>query len=203
MSAARQRRVSLGGSKRDGRLAPGLVDATPERLAHAHRIGGASIDGEGVRRFADPFDLLRTRQVLDRHDGNRNDRLWQAGERFRRHWHLGHMDGLAAFDFTRESVDGTGGASATTPSEAALRHRDAFRRAREAVGTRLLPYLDGMVIEGRTAASLRSLVTDTGHERTAETLVVERLREALDRLCDLWGMQPVVTARPITGWREP
>lgn len=201
MSAARQRRISLGGGGRDAR--PALADATPERLAHARRTGGASIEGEGVRRLADPFDLLRTRQVLDRQDANRNDRLWQAGERFRRHWHLGRMDGLAAFDFTRDSVDGTGGAAATAPTEAALRHRDAFRRAREAVGARLLPYLDGIVVEGGTVASLRRLVTDTGHERTAETLVVERLREALDRLCDLWGMQPVARRHPITGWREP
>ena len=198
MTAARTRKVSLAGRSRD-RLAPGCEDATPERLARAER-GAASVDGQGVRRLADPFDLLRTRNLLDREDPERNALLWEAGERYRGHWHRGRLDGLSGFDFTRDSVDGTGGAGATTPTEAAMRHRETLHRAREAVGSRLLPYLTGIVIESRTAAALRPLVTDTGHPRTAEALIVERLREALHRLCDHWGMQPARTRR-IGVWR--
>jgi hypothetical protein len=202
MTKAKCSPVSLGGSRRIGKVAAGFEDATKERLIRAARGGGVSVDAQGVRRLADSFDVLRSKQALDREDPIRNDLLWEAGTRFRRHWHLGALDRLKAFDFSRESVDGTGGAPTMTPTEAALRHRDAHRRAAEAVGARLLPYLSGLVIEGKTAAALRVLVSDTGHDRTAEALVIERLREALDRLCGHWGMQATAGRRVISGWRD-
>ena len=148
-----------------------------------------------------PSTCCALRQKLDTQDAARNDLLWQAGSRFRRHWHLGQMDGLTAFDFSRESVDGTGGAGATTPTEAALRHRESYRRAVAVVGPRLLPYLVGLAIEGRTVAGLCRLVSDTGHARTAEALVTERLRESLHRLCDFWGMHAVPRG-PMRHWRD-
>ena len=185
---ATKRKVSLGGGGKGSRVAPGHEDATPERLRHARRDGLALVGDDGVRRFADAFDELRTRQRLDRENAGRNDLLWQAGDRFRRHWHYGRLDSLAAFDFTRDSVDGTGGATATTPTEKALRHREIYRRAAEAVGSRLLGNLQGSVVEGKTLAALAPGITDTRHARTAEAIVLERLREALHRLCDHWGM---------------
>ncbi|WP_131194724.1 hypothetical protein [Lichenihabitans psoromatis] len=189
MSKAKRASVSLGGSRRISKVALGFEDATPERLSRAMGRGDVPVDSRGVRLIADPFDVLRNRQCLDRVDQTRNGVLWLAGDRFRRHWHLGRLDALTAFDFSRETVDGTGGAGASTPTEAALRHRDAYRAACEIVGARLLPVLIGFVIEGKCAADLRPLVTDTSHDRTAEALVIERLREALDRLCCFWGTQ--------------
>ena len=182
----RHKPVSLGGAKPYPPLAPGAEDATPERLGHAVRTGAVEAE-EGVRRFADPLDLLRKRQILDRHDAGANDRLWEIGERFRRHWHRSRLDNLTAFDFSREIVDGAGGQGGT-PTEAATRHRAIVRKAEEAVGPRLLPILTGIVIEARPAAALVHLIQDTGHLRTAETLVVERLRECLHRLGEHWGM---------------
>lgn len=201
MAAGKRRPVSLGGTPRYARLAPGAEDGSPERLAHAARDGAVLADAEGCRRLADAFDLLRARQKLDCGDAARNELLWQAGSRLRRHWHLGQMDGLTGFDFSRESVDGTGGAGATTPTEAALRHRDAYRGATEVVGPRLLPYLVGLAIEGRTVGDLCGLISETAHARTAEALVIERLRESLHRLCDLWGTRAVSSAR-LRHWRE-
>jgi hypothetical protein len=202
MAANRKKPVSLGGTARFGRLAAGHEDASPERLAHAAREGEVLVDAQGCRRLADTFDLLRNRQSLDRQDAARNDLLWQAGARFRRHWHLGRLDNLTAFDFSRESVDGTGGAGATPPTEAALRHRDEHRRAAEAVGGRLLPYLTGIVVEGRTAADLGRRVSDTAHARTAEALAIERLREGLHRLCDHWGMRAAKPVGRVRQWRD-
>lgn len=185
MRATGSKAVSLGGTKRFGRLPPGAEDATPERLTRAAREGQVGVE-QGTRRLADAFDALRNRQLLDRSDKRRNEALWEAGARFRRHWHGSRLDGLTAFDFTRESVDGAAQAGASTPTEAAIRHREACRRAAAAVGPRLMPYVTGIVIDSRTAGALCHLVTDTSHARTAETLVVERLREALDRLDEHW-----------------
>ena len=188
---ATKKTVSLGG-RRD-RPRPGLEDATPERLAQARRHGTAERDGQGVRRIGDPFDALHARNLLDRQNIEMNALLWQAGDRLRRHWHMSRLDNLTAFDFTRDSVDTSPGPG-TSPSEAALRHRDALRAAMEAVGLRLWPYVNGVVIDAQPLAALRVLVTDTGHARTAEALALERLREGLHRLCDLWRLKPT-TAR--------
>ena len=188
--------VSLAGSPPVRR---GHEDATPERLRQARRGGDARVDGEGVRRLGDPFDLLHARRLLDRDDPGTNALLWQAGDRFRGNWHLGRLDPLTAFNFQRESVDG-GRTVPTGPTEAAIRHREAFRQAQGAVGPRLLPYLVGIVVDGRTVADLRPLVTDTGHARTAEALVLDRLREALHRLCELWRLRAASSRRAMQSW---
>ena len=191
--------VSLGGSRRT--MPRNGEDATPERLRHARTRGDARLDAQGVRRLGDPFDALHSRNLLDREDPATNARLWQAGDRLRGHWHLSRLDPLAAFDFRRDAVDG-GPASPGSPAESALRHRDAMRAAQAAVGPRLLPYLLGVVIDAHTVAELRPLVADTAHARTADALVIERLREALHRLCDHWGMnRQAGTRAPLRGWR--
>ena len=189
--------ISLSGAGRTQQ------DATPERLRHATARGIARVDSEGVRRLGDPFDALHSRNLLDREDPDANARLWQAGDRLRGHWHLARLDPLTAFDFRRESVDG-GRASPGSPAEGALKHRDALRAAQAAIGPRLLPYLVGLVIDARTVAELRPLVTDTGHARTADALVIERLREGLHRLCEHWGMDRDVRPRPrLRAWQAP
>ncbi len=188
-----------------GRVGRGHDDATPERLTQAHRAdgpGAAAVDRGGVRRISDAFDLLRSRNLLDRIDVAANETLWHAGERLRGHWHRARLDGPSAVDLTRPSVDGGNGGGSLAPSEAAQRHRDECRRAAEAVGPRLMPFVIGLVIEGRSVASLRGLVHDTSHARTAEALALDRLREGLHRLCRLWRMQPETRPLPIKAWRE-
>lgn len=193
--------VSLAGAAaRRDKLRPGHEDATPERLRHARQGGAATIDGQGVRRIAEPFDLLHTRNLLDRADVATNEMLWHAGDRLRTHWRLGVQDGLSALDVSRPVVDG-GGGGGLTPTEAALRHRDSYRGAAAAIGPRLLPYVTAVVIEARPVASLRALVGDTGHARTAEALALERLREGLHRLSEAWGMRTNARSLPLRAWR--
>ncbi len=200
------RAVSLGSLATGfGTAARGHDDATPERLARARGAGGkhaAAIDAQGVRRIADAFDLLRRRNLLDRVDIAANETLWHAGDRLRTHWHRARFDGLSAVDLTQPSVDGGARGGSLAPSEAAQRHRDECRRATEAVGPRLMPFVTGLVIEGRPVASLRDLVRDTSHARTAEALALERLREGLHRLCSLWGMKADARPLPIEAWRD-
>ena len=190
-----------------GRSAPldgvsrGHDDATPERLLQARRTGDAAVDRAGIRRIGDAFDLLRNRNLLDRLDVAANETLWHAGDRLRGHWHRARLDGLSAVDLARPSVDGGGGGT-FAPSEAAQRHRDELRRAAEAVGSRLMPYVAAVVIEARPVASLRPIVGDSAHPRTADALALERLREGLHRLCALWGMAPSARPLPIQSWRD-
>ena len=66
----------------------------------------------------------------------------------------------------------------------------------------LMPFVTGILIEGRPVASLRDFVRDTSHARTAEALVLERLREGLHRLCGLWGLTPNARPLPIKAWRD-
>ncbi len=191
------------GTGRD-RPRPGFEDATPERLAEARRHGSARIDGAGIRRLADPFDMLRAKNLLDRADIAANEALWHAGDRLRAHWHGAHFDGLSAFDISRPMVDGGVGRTpgALNPSEIAQRHREHFLRAAAAVGPRLMTYVQRVVIGGEPVSALGVLVGDTSHARTAEALALERLREGLHRLCDLWGMRPQARPLPIRHWRD-
>ena len=197
---AKRKPVSLAGPRGE-RVKPGHADATPERLTRARATGLARVDGLGVRRVGDPFDLLHARNLLDRESPEGNALLWQAGERLRLHWHAGRLDALTAFDFTRDSVDGSGSVGGTSPTEAALRHRHAFRHATDAIGSRLLPYVIGLVIDAYPVAELRRLVGDTAHARTADALIIERLREGLHRLCDLWRLAPDTRRRRIEAWQ--
>ena len=195
----RAKLVTLAGP--DGaRVRRGHEDATPERLARARSGGEAKVDRAGVRRIGDGFDALRSRNLLDRLDIVVNETLWHAGDRLRRHWHGAGYDGVSSIDLTRPSVDG-GVAAGLGASEAAQRHRDELRRAEAAVGPRLMPYMLGSVVEGRPLAALRSLAADAGHARTAEALALERLREGLHRLCDLWRMRPNERPLPLAAWR--
>ena len=189
--------VSLAGGDR---LAPGHQDATPQRLRRAAEDGAVAAAPGGVRRIADPFDALRSRNLLDRLDVVANETLWHAGDRLRAHWHRAGLDALSAVDLARPHVDG-GGGGAGAPSEAAGRHRDEMRRATAAIGPRLMPYVAGVVIEGRPVSALRGLVAESAHARTAEALALERLREGLHRLCALWRMDPEARPMPIAGWR--
>ena len=196
------RRISLAGSARD-KVRPGHADATPERLEQARVHGAAAIDGQGVRRIADPFDVLRSRHLLDRTDPALNELLWQAGDRLRSHWHRTLLDGLATLDPARPSVDGGGGAAgALNPTEAALRHREHWHRAAECVGRRLFPYLEAVVVRAVPISALRGLVGDTAHARTADALVLERLREGLHRLTDLWSMHQHGRSLPVRSWHH-
>ena len=175
-------------------------DATPERLRHAAAHGSADLDTKGTRRIGDPFDLLHARGLLDRHSPEQNALLWQAGTKFRNHWHLAHLDPLTAFDFSRVHVDTSGDAQAAGLTEAAVRHRDAVRAATVAIGPRLMPFVTAVVVDARPIAALRSAVTDTAHARTADALSLERLREGLHRLCELWSMHPNTRPRRIVAW---
>lgn len=187
--------VSLAG----GRVAPGHQDATPERLRHARQDGEAPVAAGGLRRISDPFDVLRARNLLDRHDIAANETLWHAGDRLRAHWHRAGLDALSAVDLARPHVDG--GSADPTPGDAARRHRDALRRAEAAVGVRLMPYVAGVVLAARPVAALRDLVADSAHARTAEALALERLREGLHRLCEHWGMSAAARPLPLARWR--
>lgn len=203
MPARRKRPVSLAATAKAGGLRRGFTDATPERLRQAGGAGGTQIGPDGVRRMADPFDTLRSRGLLAPADPRLNDLLWQAGERFRQHWARAADDGLATIDLSRPAVDG-GPGGRDAPGPPGLRHAEALRAARAAVGPRLEPYLVGLVIDARPAAALAAEVTETGHARTAAALVLERLREALHRLCEHWRLIPRVRPTGIRAWHaEP
>lgn len=198
------RRVSLAGSSTKDKVRPGFDDTTPERLKQARIGGSATVDGQGVRRIAEPFDVLRARHLLDRTDAAVNEMLWQAGDRLRGHWHRGMLDGLSTLDPSRPSVDGGGGGpGALNPTEGAMRHRQHWHRAAECVGARLFPYVEAIVVAAQPIGALRRLVGDTAHARTADALALERLREGLHRLADLWSMRRDRHPVPIKSWRDP
>lgn len=221
MSARRKKPVTLANipARYDGprdKVVPGNQDATPERLSKARKnshkvkasdrgqdgavkVDAAAVDASGVRRLADPFDVLKSRGLLAVGQPEMNEVLWHAGNQYREHWHGAGMEGAQAMDLTRDIVDG--GTGVVGISEHVLGHAQQLRAANRAIGPRCAAFVVGIVLRGATVTSLAHLVRESGNARTSEAIVLERLREGLHRLCDLWGMKPDDKGGKIRRWR--
>ncbi len=160
--------------------------ATAERLAKAsaHWIGRA----DKVQHVAAaPLDALHARHALDP-DPRRNTVLFEAGQRYLRHWHGAALSSLAQRDLVHPR-GGSGGLGWAVPaSEAAARHRADFRLARERLGPYLARWLDAIVIEERVPLEVGRESTRYADRTTATAIAMEVLRAGLTTLADHWGM---------------
>ena len=160
--------------------------ATPERLAksHGHQIG--SVD-RLQRVLAAPLDGLHARRALDP-DADCNTALYEAGQRYRRHWHGAGLCALSAQDITR--MGGSRGTPgwAVPPSEAAAWHRGEYDKARACLGAYLARWLDAIVIEERAPLEVGRQATRYADKTTATAVAMEILRSGLSVLAGHWGI---------------
>jgi len=160
--------------------------ATPERLAHSH--GHAIGAGDRVQRvLAAPLDGLYARRALDA-DPERNALLYEAGQRYRHHWHRAGLCTLSAQDLGR--VGGGRGTPgwALPPTEAAAWHRGEYDRARACLGPYLMRWLDAIVIEERAPLEVARQTTRYADKTTATAIAMELLRSGLSLLAGHWGL---------------
>jgi hypothetical protein len=166
--------------------AAALQRATPERLAksYGHHIG---VTDRLQRVLAAPLDGLHARRALDP-DPECNKALYEAGQRYRHHWHRAGLCTLSAQDITR--VGGSGGAPgwAIPPSEAAAWHRGEYHRARDCLGAYLARWLDAIVIKERAPLEVGRETTRYTDKTTATAIAMEILRSGLGMLASHWGM---------------
>lgn len=194
MLAARKRQF--------GTVAPSHEDATEQRKDRAVEAGGETfVDGQRVRRVADPLEtlyrkgLLAPRKESDTHEDPMNFVLYQAGVRYRQEWTGAGFVGIAAQDLTRDIVDG--GVGRNDGSDYAAECWKKVRAVADAVGPRLLPYLNGLTVDEKPVSKMAASVTDTRSQRLAEAIAMERVREALHRVAEVFNMHPNTRPRPI------
>ena len=167
--------------------------ATPERLAHSH--GHAIGASDRVQRvLAAPLEAPHARRALDA-DLETNAFLYEAGQRYRHHWHRAGLCALSAQDLGRiGSGRGTPG-WAMPPTEAAAWHRGEYDKARACLGAYLARWLDAIVIEERAPLEVARQATRYADKTTATAIAMEVLRSGLALLAGHWGLgQPARTA---------
>jgi hypothetical protein len=175
-----------------------LQRATEERLQKA---SGATVGSDRVQRLADAFDRLHAKSLLDKDNAAVNEMLWRAGLQYRHHYHCAALSGIAAMDLTKDIVDGSGHADAESGADSIAHHREKVRAANVVIGLRCCPFFLGVVMHEQSAAELRHMVRETKDRNAADALVLDRLREALHRLADLYQMKPNDRAR-MRHWRD-
>ena len=161
-----------------------------ERAAAEAEPQGAPVNPSGVRHVADAFDLLRIRNLLDKKHVGMNQMLWNAGALYRKYWYASGMCGISAMDLTRDIVDGGASGGGMPSSDYAMDCRKRLREANGVIGPRHAALFLAVVVHGETIASQRHMIIDSDREKTADVIALERLRDCLHRLCDLWGMRP-------------
>ena len=194
---ARAGRTGLADYMLDEGLQSRLMHSKPaeaERIAREARADaerqGAPVNPSGVRHVADAFDLLKVRNLLDKNNAGMNLTLWNAGALYRKFWYASGMCGLAAMDLTKDIVDGGSSAGGMPSSDYAMDCRKRLREANAVIGPRHAALFLAVVVHGDTIASQRHLIFDSEREKTADVIALERLKDCLHRLCDLWGMRP-------------
>ena len=178
------------GSQPDLAKAKQAIAAEAEKAARGAEAQGAPVNPSGVRHVADAFDLLRIRKLLDKNHAGMNQTLWDAGALYRKFWYASGMCGLAAMDLTKDIVDGGSSAGGMPSSDYAMDCRKRLREANAVIGPRHAALFLAVVVHGDTIASQRHLIFDSEREKTADMIALDRLKDCLHRLCDLWGMRP-------------
>jgi hypothetical protein len=165
------------------------LDATPERLARAAESGqGLERGPDRLRRLVDPFDVMRSTRALAPHDPKLNDIRWLIGEALRRLHQRAQLDSLRSLPLDVIGAKGVGPRSGLPASEIALHARDKLHGCEQRAGEAAWPIVTRIVIEGARLCDCRAYVPEIVTPWRADSIIVDRLRVALDRLGDLLGV---------------
>jgi hypothetical protein len=172
---------------------PKSARARPEPPAVEHR---ALPTQQRMRRAGRDFERGDTGQItmrdspLERAYARKliNHQQYSMGQKYRHHWyHAGLVDQLASADLNRIFAPGLGNYSGMAKTEAQVFHRQRYREATQAVGK-----IGSHVLEW---AVCREIPLDQvgytlgwGTRPQAYAAAVERMKTALDALCELWGL---------------
>lgn len=152
-----------------------LVPPTPERMAKAAGFVHQSVTGPITVRDA-PLERLEARGIIDK-------RLYDAGTKFRIHWHgAGYQERYAAL-----RMDGTFGGSGETITDAMSHHRSVYAAAYRHLGDRQANVVENVCCRDIQLADVGYKLGWTNRPQAvaaAEAL----LKDALDRLAYWWGV---------------
>lgn len=152
-----------------------IVPPTPERMAKSTGFVHHSVTGPITVRDA-PLERLEARGIIDR-------RLYDAGTKYRIHWHgAGFQERYASL-----RLDGTFGGSVETITDAMAHHRSVYARAVQFLGVRGSSVVEDICCRDVGLEDVGRKLGWTNRPQAcaaAEAL----LKDALDRLASYWGI---------------
>ena len=153
---------------------------TKERLRRA----GADVErgdtGQITMRDS-PLERAFARRVITQEQ-------YSAGQKFRHHWyHGGLSDRLVSPDLSRIFAADAGNFSGMARTDAQVFHRQRYREATQAVGKIGAHILDWTVCREIPLEQV-GYTLGWSSRGQAYAAAVERMRTALDDVCELWGI---------------
>jgi hypothetical protein len=153
---------------------------TPERVRRAGRDVERGDTGQITMRDS-PLERAFARAIITQEQ-------YSAGQKYRHHWyHAGLADPLVSVDLSRVFANDLGSFSGMAKSEQQLFHRQRFREAAQSAG-RIGSYVLDWAVCREVVLEQVGYGLGWSSRAQAYAAAVERLRAALDELCELWGI---------------
>jgi hypothetical protein len=153
---------------------------TPERVRHAGADFARGDTGQITMRDS-PLERAFARNVV-------TPEQYAAGQKYRHHWyHAGLCDPLGSIDLNRIFASDLGSFSGMARTENQVFHRQRYREAAEAIGK-----IGSHVLEWAVCREIGleqiGYALGWGSRAQAYAAAAERMKNALDELCRLWGI---------------
>jgi hypothetical protein len=153
---------------------------TAERMRHAGTDFVRGDTGQITMRDS-PLERAFTRNIVSRVQ-------YAAGQKYRHHWyHAGLCDPMGSMDLTRIFASDLGSFSGMARTESQVFHRQRYREASEAIG-KIGSYVLESAICREMALEQVGYALGWGRRLQAYAAATERMKTALDQLCELWGI---------------
>jgi hypothetical protein len=153
---------------------------SPERVRQAAGDVARGDTGQITMRDS-PLERALARNVVTREQ-------YAAGQKYRHHWyHAGLCDPLGSMDLNRIFAGDLGSFSGMARTENQVFHRQRYREAAAAVGKIGSHVLEWSVCR-EIALEQVGYTLGWGARPQAYAAAAERMKNALDELCKLWGI---------------
>jgi hypothetical protein len=151
-----------------------------ERLRHAGTDFARGDTGQITMRDS-PLERALARNVV-------TPEQYAAGQKYRHHWyHAGLCDPLGSIDLNRIFASDLGSFSGMARTENQVFHRQRYREAAAAIGKIGSHVLEWSVCR-EIALEQVGYTLGWGSRAQAYAAAAERMKNALDELCKLWGI---------------
>lgn len=160
-----------------------LIEPTPERLSKAEGCWYKARDKRGqivggTVVYDAPIERMRDQKII-------SDQQYDAAMKFYAHWYGAGQVGVKAIDYSRSKAEEVFGN--LDPSEAHEFHVRKYREACKELGIRGDFVMRAIVCAQMSPVSVGNQL-GWNNDPQARAVATELLKDALDRLRNLWGM---------------
>ncbi len=158
-----------------------IITPTPERLAKMGDNFSKGGDGALVARDA-PLETLYAKRAID-------DRQYNAGKKFYHHWYrAGLNERYAALNLASAVFGGSATTYGMPANEDQAYHREAYRKSTQHLGMRSSTFIQYIICDEAPLVEVGRKVLGWANDPQARAAATEKLKDALDRLADFYGM---------------